>query len=125
MAAAVTEPSALRVPVTVTVWLFARSETEPATCFCTGVEGAKVMVTLHCALVTVIDVAVKLVTVPRASACAPALGVAPGLGQTAAFAFPLRPGTKPPEVERRAALLLLLPDDAAAATLFWPTLYPP
>src|SRR2546427_10354324 len=88
MVTATTVPSAPRVPVTVTVSLLARSAVDPVTCFWIVVEGANVMVTLQPVLVTVIEVAVRFVTVPRASAVEPAAGVGPGVGHAAALAPP-------------------------------------
>jgi hypothetical protein len=109
------DPSAWRVPVTVTVWLSDRSEVEPATVFDTAVVGLNVTVTSQPVLLRVMDDELRLLIVPRAKVCEPGAGVAPGLGHAPASAPP-RPCANPPfpRVFDEVAALAL--------TLFWPTL---
>src|SRR5258706_7450944 len=102
----------------VTVWLSCRSDVVPSTCFEMVTVGPNVTFTSQLVLVTVIDVLLRLVTVPRARLWPPAGGVAPGDGQAAATPRPapvklLDPLEVPVRVEAAGE---------PALTLVWPNL---
>ena len=101
--------------MTVTVWLSDKSEVEPATVFETAVVALNDTFTSHPVLLTVMEVELKLLIVPRAKVCEPGDGVAPGLGQAPARAAP-RPCVNPPFPRVFDELAVL------ALTLFCPTL---
>src|SRR5216683_1362253 len=111
------DPSACRVPVIVTVWLSCRSDVEPSTCFEMFTVGPNFTTTSQLVLVTVIEVPLRFVTVPRARPWVPAAGDAPGEGQT-----PPTPRPPPNAVEPVPVVVRLPVVDALAVTLVWPTL---
>src|SRR5258706_13110463 len=82
----------------VTVWLSCRSDVVPSACFEIVTVGPNVTFTSQLVLGTVIDVLLRLVTVPRARLWPPAGGGAPGDGQAAATPRPA-PGKLPDPLE--------------------------
>src|SRR5260221_1806090 len=101
----------------VTVWLSCKSDVVPSACFEMVTVGPNVTFTSQLVLVTVIEVLLRLVTVPRARLWLPAAGVPPGDGQAAAKPRPppvklLEPLGAPVRVEAEGELAL---------TLCWPT----
>src|SRR5260370_14228417 len=105
----------------VTVWLSCKSDVVPSACFEMVTVGPNVTFTSQLVLVTVIDVLLRLVTVPRARLWPPAAGDAPGDGHAAA-------SPRPAPVKLLDPLVAPVPVAAAgelALTLVGPTFQPP
>src|SRR5712692_3577911 len=96
----------------VTVWLSCRSDVVPSTCFEMVTVGPNVTFTSQLVLVTVIDVVLRLVTVPRARLWLPSAGVA--------AANPRPPPVK--LVDPLGAPVRVEAEGELALTLFCPTL---
>src|SRR5216684_181382 len=102
----------------VTVWLSCRSDVVPSACFEMVTVGPNVTFTSQLVLVTVIDVLLRLVTVPRARLWLPAAGVAPGDWQGAANPRPAHVNSPQPRGLRRPVAR----EPRLARTLIYPTL---